>query len=490
MANLREEPKWESGIYQLEITDPVQGGVDGIDNVQARQLANRTLFLKKQQESLKEQQESNIGKTSVEVNRNSRGAGIGYAFGKERFLTYDFGNEKHRGLKIKAGTHLRLDIVDSGAKTSRWLDVEEDRFFDIDADITAAARATSTRANEANGRNFYVYLAPDGEKDVKLVVSCNSTFPNDIDSMYNANNTRKIGQFHTLCVNVSASLKANIAEAPSCGLTPSDKVLVKQYGDDDEDGFHDFYNTSVVSVTKGSYYDVVKVQHPLAGFTAGQILPESVFCLSFRPKSNPDGMVYDIDTDMIFDIYIQSGLGSETASEYNATVTNSRAHPNHQNDMRHKKKRLLYDHEFSSAAAGSNERTAIKGAANPGRVGGHVDSNDDRMISFIGCEDCCGVWWQWLENTSAAGLSTAWGNTNSVGSGGYTDGRIDFTNTWYSMDGQDAFGAMHACNTALLAGGYWSDSSFCGSRSRHADDARSHVPSSFAGRGASHLLHG
>ena len=46
MANLSEETKWENGIYQLEIDDPLQGGPDGIDNIQAKQLANRTRYLK------------------------------------------------------------------------------------------------------------------------------------------------------------------------------------------------------------------------------------------------------------------------------------------------------------------------------------------------------------------------------------------------------------------------------------------------------------
>ena len=46
MANLTETPAWEAGIYQLETADPVLGGPDGIDNLQAKQLANRTVFLK------------------------------------------------------------------------------------------------------------------------------------------------------------------------------------------------------------------------------------------------------------------------------------------------------------------------------------------------------------------------------------------------------------------------------------------------------------
>lgn len=46
MANLKEESKWEEGVYQFETSDPVQGGPDGIDNVPTKQLANRTRHLK------------------------------------------------------------------------------------------------------------------------------------------------------------------------------------------------------------------------------------------------------------------------------------------------------------------------------------------------------------------------------------------------------------------------------------------------------------
>ena len=51
MANVKEEAKWEEGIYQYELDDPLQGGEDGIDNVQGRQLANRTQYLKEKIEA-------------------------------------------------------------------------------------------------------------------------------------------------------------------------------------------------------------------------------------------------------------------------------------------------------------------------------------------------------------------------------------------------------------------------------------------------------
>lgn len=54
MANLNEEPVWEAGIYQFETTDPVEGGPEGIDNKPTRQLANRTAYLKQEQEKLKD----------------------------------------------------------------------------------------------------------------------------------------------------------------------------------------------------------------------------------------------------------------------------------------------------------------------------------------------------------------------------------------------------------------------------------------------------
>lgn len=50
MANLPETPQWEDGVYQIEVSDPVLGGPDGISNRQAKQLASRTTYLKQKVE--------------------------------------------------------------------------------------------------------------------------------------------------------------------------------------------------------------------------------------------------------------------------------------------------------------------------------------------------------------------------------------------------------------------------------------------------------
>lgn len=50
MANIKEKDIWEEHIYQIETSDPVLGGENGIANRQAKQLAARTQFLKKEVE--------------------------------------------------------------------------------------------------------------------------------------------------------------------------------------------------------------------------------------------------------------------------------------------------------------------------------------------------------------------------------------------------------------------------------------------------------
>ncbi|EAW8180917.1 tail fiber protein [Salmonella enterica] len=51
MGKLTEVMQWEEDIYQLETSDPVLGGPDGVSNKPQKQLANRTQWLKQQLES-------------------------------------------------------------------------------------------------------------------------------------------------------------------------------------------------------------------------------------------------------------------------------------------------------------------------------------------------------------------------------------------------------------------------------------------------------
>ncbi|WP_299188303.1 phage tail protein [uncultured Campylobacter sp.] len=92
MANVKEDKIWEEGIYQLEVTDPVVGGIDGISNKQAKQLANRTSYLKEQLENdknsvdtalaKKRDVEDSYSKTEVDEKLTAIGTTIGEKLGK------------------------------------------------------------------------------------------------------------------------------------------------------------------------------------------------------------------------------------------------------------------------------------------------------------------------------------------------------------------------------------------------------------------------
>jgi hypothetical protein len=52
VANQPETPTYDPGVYQWEVTDPVQGGVSGIANLPLLNLANRTDYLKQRLDAL------------------------------------------------------------------------------------------------------------------------------------------------------------------------------------------------------------------------------------------------------------------------------------------------------------------------------------------------------------------------------------------------------------------------------------------------------
>jgi hypothetical protein len=52
MASQPEVPTYDAGVYEYEISDPVQGGVNGIANLPLLNLANRTAYLKQRLDSL------------------------------------------------------------------------------------------------------------------------------------------------------------------------------------------------------------------------------------------------------------------------------------------------------------------------------------------------------------------------------------------------------------------------------------------------------
>jgi len=324
----------------------------------------------------------------------------------------------------------------------------------------AATDQTYSMGTLEAGKDYFVYL---NLSNGSWTVTCSQTKSADTST------SRCIGRFHTLCASVPAGTTMILPDSPGGGRSAGGNILVKSYRQDSDPDFYAFYNKTISSVESGTYYDVVTCEHPLAGFSAGDILPESVWCLNWKPDTlHEDAMVYDKDTGIAVDVYLQSGTGLNTKSVYEAAHTVSRQQWNHQGDMLAVGKKLLRDYEFSSAALGSNECTNIAGSVDAGTVGGHSDSNNRRMISAIGCEEMCGYLWQWLDEVN---------------------GKPD-ENEWTVTDGQGAFGQEYWQPRALLAGGRWGDGTLCGSRCRAADGGRAGVDAAIGGRGSSRVVRG
>ncbi|WP_225548624.1 hypothetical protein [Chromobacterium violaceum] len=77
MANLQEKPFWEPGIYQLETSDPVLAGPDGIDNLQGKQLANRTVHLKERVDKLESGEQPSGSAVKLSAARKIEATGDG-----------------------------------------------------------------------------------------------------------------------------------------------------------------------------------------------------------------------------------------------------------------------------------------------------------------------------------------------------------------------------------------------------------------------------
>ena len=268
------------------------------------------------------------------------------------------------------------------------------------------------------GKDVYIYACkPQDISSTKpiFVLSLNSTVPTG----YTASSSRKIGGFHCLCADVGTI-----------------------------DG------------------------HTLSGYVTGDILPASIWDLLHRPKGDSEGLAYDEASECWLSIYQLSWDGTKLVSVYNGVIADGISTKKWHGEafieqLMNQKMRLPWRHEFQMAAKGSNEGTGIKNAADPNTTGGHVDSNNRRMISNIGLEDCCGCSWQWAMDLGFAGGS------------GWNDSVYNS-----SVDSQ-RYGQSYGILYRLLLGACWHYGSACGSRSVACSLGSSNVHSHCSARSAS-----
>ena len=291
------------------------------------------------------------------------------------------------------------------------------QWFFLENDLDQTVADILDTGTISNGKDYYVY-ACNNSGTLVFRVSLASTFP----AGFSAETSRKIGGFHTLCADVG-------------------------------------------TITG----------HPLSGFVAGDILPDSVWDLKHRPVSEPAGMVYVDAIDKWVDIYLPSGTGVNTKSVFGGVISDNRNWMDFVDDGGAVKKRLLTDMEFQLAASGSNEQTNIANSTDPINTGGHSDTAGRRMISNYGIEDMCGAMWQWLLDQSYrfAGAAnhthqvTVSGEAQTVTSDNPSN---DVAPTFSYKDQTGGKGKLYTQGTygdvKLLAGGSWNNATDCGSRGR------------------------
>ena len=272
-----------------------------------------------------------------------------------------------------------------------------------------------TPANLA-GKDVYIYACePTSGTEPIFVLSLNSTVPTG----YTANNSRKIGGFHCLCKDVG--------------------------------------------VIGG---------HTLSGYVTGDILPATRWDLLHRPKGDSEGLAYDEVSECWLSIYQLSWDGTKLVSVYNGVIADGTSTKKWHGEafveqLMNQKMRLPWRYEFQMAAKGSNEKTAIKNELDPNTTGGHVDTNNRRMISNIGLEDCCGCSWQWAMDLGFAGGSE-WNDS-----------------VYNSKVDSQGYGQSYGTLYRLLLGANWFYGSKCGSRSVYCNNSSSIVKSLYSARGAS-----
>ena len=516
MANFLEpvNPSFPE-VYEISIDDDIVAG-DGdeaVANRQAKQLVERTAFNKKANEATQAQVDANrtdidIHTTSINSMKGRGGYLTAFDFGKSNLTQKDLNDYALSQIHSKDkndiwnGTHVKnlfdshvwalTNTPDTDPPIHEWCDDGFDAIKTADQNVLGVVMGStdegSVSVDSVTGKmsiilptglvaanslplisRYRQYAIASGKKQITIqrgtyipltVNGVERWFKADTDVVLNIESllgsSLQPGKDYTVFLvpqGDGLSIIVDTADVPQ-GYTSNQVLAII--------GFH----TLCVSVGTGLDYMFggISLEHLLNGYNAGDILPHSVWCLNHRSHSSPKGMVYIPTLDFWCDIYLPSGTGVNTKSVYQGAITRNRQYVDFVEDMFCVNKSLLTDEEFAAAMLGSNEKTAVLGAnetgATSGGAGGRKDTANRRMISIYGVEEGCGSIWQWLASTSAAGGS-GWTSQNG--------GKGDFYGSCY----------------ALLAGGYWGDGAYCGSRCRYANDSRSAAHTNVGGRGRS-----
>lgn len=176
MANLTEAATWSSGIYQIETSDPVLGGANGIANRQAKELAARTQWLRT---------ELNKAISSIGTNKTSTDNAIALKADKSRQIT-------------------------AGAGLTGGGDLSANRTIGLATPSTLSGSTTNWLGNGATGHTHEIAKAtPTLAGVVKLINALNSTAT---DAALTAAQGKILAEQIGLAVSGGMALRGSLAE--------------------------------------------------------------------------------------------------------------------------------------------------------------------------------------------------------------------------------------------------------------------------------------
>nr|DAM47157.1 MAG TPA: major tropism determinant [Caudoviricetes sp.] len=227
-------------------------------------------------------------------------------------------------------------------------------FVDINGTVYRTTSNVTIDARSLPGKDYYIYAVVETTGKLGFRTSNNATVPEG----FTANNSRKIGGYHCLCLDVG---------------------------------------------TISGHY--------LSDYASGDILPNSVWDLIHRPKGDPEGYCYIPEVDIWMSIYLLSWNGTKLVSADYGVIANGVSSKKFSGELFSEQLhvqglRLPWRHEFIIGALGSPEGVNISNSKAPNFTGSHSTTNGQRIISNYGLEDCTGVMWQWCEDLGFAGGST------------------------------------------------------------------------------------
>ena len=158
MANLPETSVFDTGIYQIEITDPVEGGLLGIANKQAKGLANRTKYLFDQITTLFRYAPKNRGYfTGLEIGGSSGNLVVSGDLASAT-ATSVFGNSFITVNLNNAMGNTNYVVESSVQSISQSIDTDNDVSIGVFKPITQSQFIIAFREIDTNTQNLRVHI--------------------------------------------------------------------------------------------------------------------------------------------------------------------------------------------------------------------------------------------------------------------------------------------------------------------------------------------